>query len=128
MASPTARIRGRVVGRDGAPLSGARVVVVKAPVPMPEIAAHTDAEGRFTFNAPEPGEYELAAHGGGAPGESARTVVTVPASARRPQAREVAQDRDAPVSSADAGQAPRGGASPEVPEVHAEIAFPLAKK
>jgi hypothetical protein len=130
-ARPTAgfaaRIRGRVVGHDGAPLSGARVVVVKAPVPMPEIAAHTDAEGRFVFNVPEPGEYELAAHDDIAPHDPARVVATVPHSVRRVQAREVAEDLDATVSSTDERQAPRGAAAGAL-EVNAEIVFPSAKK
>jgi hypothetical protein len=43
-------------------VAGARVVITASPVPVPEIAAVTDAEGRFTLAAPAPGEYAFTAH------------------------------------------------------------------
>ncbi|WP_077490387.1 carboxypeptidase-like regulatory domain-containing protein [Sinomonas mesophila] len=54
-----ALLTGRVTDDGGAPLALASVAVVRAPVPMPDIAALTDADGRFTLTAPAPGEYEV---------------------------------------------------------------------
>lgn len=53
---------GRVVDSGGAPVSGARVVIVASTVPMPEIALITDARGRFSLSLP-PGQFTMRAHG-----------------------------------------------------------------
>lgn len=55
-------IRGEVRDRNGDPVAGARVVISESPVPVPEIAAVTDAAGRFTLSAPAAGSYGLTAH------------------------------------------------------------------
>jgi hypothetical protein len=54
-------LAGTVRDPDGRPVSGARVFITAAPVPMPEIAALTDAAGRFRIAAPAPGRYDLEA-------------------------------------------------------------------
>ena len=52
-------IEGTVVDAQGEPVAGARVYFVEGPVPLPDIAGVTDAEGRFTLTAPAPGNYTL---------------------------------------------------------------------
>jgi hypothetical protein len=52
-------IVGTVVGARGAPFAGARVYFVEGPVPLPDIAAVTDSNGRFTLTAPAPGTYTV---------------------------------------------------------------------
>ena len=52
-------ISGTVVDAGGRPVAQARVYAVKAPGPMPDIAALTDRQGRFTITAPLPGGYEI---------------------------------------------------------------------
>lgn len=54
-------IQGQVRSRDGRPLAEARVYYEDAPVPVPEIAALTDEEGRFHLSAPARGVYRLGA-------------------------------------------------------------------
>jgi len=56
------RCRGRVVTADGVPVSRARVTIVEATVPMPEIALITDPDGQFELALPE-GRFRLRAHG-----------------------------------------------------------------
>ena len=53
-------VAGVVRGPGGEPVPQARVFVARGPVPVPDIAALTDAEGRFTITVPAPGTYELA--------------------------------------------------------------------
>lgn len=62
---PAAPIAGTVVDARGRPVHGARVFLVRAPVPVPDIAALTDAEGRFSLGAPAPGTYAVGAAGDG---------------------------------------------------------------
>jgi hypothetical protein len=52
-------VSGVVRGPDGKPLSNARVYFTAGPVPLPEIAALTDASGAFSLTAPAPGEYVI---------------------------------------------------------------------
>jgi hypothetical protein len=52
-------IVGTVVGARGEPVAGARIYFVEGPVPLPDIAAVTDSEGRFTLTAPAPGTYTV---------------------------------------------------------------------
>jgi Carboxypeptidase regulatory-like domain len=56
------RCRGRVVNADAVPVPRARVTIVAATVPMPEIALLTDPDGRFELALPE-GRFRLRAHG-----------------------------------------------------------------
>ena len=75
MASAARLIQVTVLDAAGRPVAGARVYVVSAPVAMPDVAALSDAQGRFTLGAPKPGRYEIGAtsdmHG------SARATVDV---------------------------------------------------
>ena len=52
-------IFGVVRDRIGNPVLQARVAFATGPVPLPDIAALTDANGAFTLSAPAPGEYVL---------------------------------------------------------------------
>ena len=60
-----ARIEGRAHLADDSPVIEARVFFVTAQVPLPDIAALTDDDGRFSLHAPTPGAYELACHADG---------------------------------------------------------------
>lgn len=121
---PAAVVRGEVRGPDGRPVAGARVVITESPVPVPEIAGVTDAEGRFTLFAPAPGEYAFTAHADVA-GAPATGSVRVPAPASLeslhapPSADEV--DDDADMSSDD----PLPESAPAAPaaEVHLVLTF-----
>ena len=53
-------IRGTVLDATGKPVAGARVFIAEAPGPVPDVAALTGADGRFTLAAPRPGRYEIA--------------------------------------------------------------------
>jgi hypothetical protein len=52
-------ITGVVRDTSGAPVTGAHVLFSDGPRPLPDIAAVTDAEGRFSLGAPTAGEYTL---------------------------------------------------------------------
>jgi Carboxypeptidase regulatory-like domain len=60
MTDSRAVVSGRVLDAQGEPVSGARVFVLKAPGPVPDIALLTGDDGRFTLSLPMPGRYELA--------------------------------------------------------------------
>ena len=65
---------GRVVGRGGAPISGALVAVASGTAPTPEIAIRTNSEGRFRIALPK-GRFAIDAR---APdGAAGHTEVTV---------------------------------------------------
>ncbi|HET7463445.1 MAG TPA: carboxypeptidase-like regulatory domain-containing protein [Longimicrobium sp.] len=108
-------LRGVVRGPDGVPVQGARVAITASPVPVPEIAAETDADGRFELAAPAAGRYTLAAHAGGAAAQESVAVPPHPAAA----ARSASPDADAAMSSEapDAGLAAAATPS-ESHEVH----------
>ena len=53
-------VSGVVLGPDGEPVPLARVFVARGPVPVPDIAALTDVEGRFAMSLPAAGTYEVA--------------------------------------------------------------------
>ena len=44
-------IRGQVRTPDGEPLAEARVFYIESPVPMPDVAALSNADGRFELAA-----------------------------------------------------------------------------
>jgi Carboxypeptidase regulatory-like domain len=52
-------LAGVVRGPDGEPVPQARVFIAGGPVPVPDIAALTDAEGRFALSLPAAGAYQL---------------------------------------------------------------------
>lgn len=52
-------IAGTVLTTTGQPVAEARAYYVAGPVPLPDIAALTDAAGRFFLEAPAPGSYRL---------------------------------------------------------------------
>ena len=52
-------IRGTVIDASGTPVEWASVWLVSGPQPTPDIAALTDAAGRFTLTAPAPGVYRI---------------------------------------------------------------------
>ena len=57
----TARtISGTVLDAAGTPVAGARVYITRAPGPVPDVAALSGADGRFTLAAERPGVYEIA--------------------------------------------------------------------
>jgi hypothetical protein len=52
-------VRGRVVDEDGAPVAGASIYIVAAPVSVPDVALLTDDDGRFEIAVPSPGQYRF---------------------------------------------------------------------
>ncbi|WP_394437026.1 carboxypeptidase-like regulatory domain-containing protein [Streptomyces sp. SGAir0957] len=58
-SSSAVEITGVVRDASGAPVAGARVLFTDGPGPLPDIAALTDAGGRFSLGAPSPGTYTL---------------------------------------------------------------------
>jgi protocatechuate 3,4-dioxygenase beta subunit len=57
-------IAGVVRDGHGEPVPGVPVYVVDAPAALPDVAAVTDAEGRFALTAPVAGRYAIEAAGG----------------------------------------------------------------
>jgi hypothetical protein len=60
MAAQPIIVAGVVRGPADEQVPEARVFIARAPVPVPDIAALTDAEGRFTLSLPVRGIYEVA--------------------------------------------------------------------
>ncbi|MFT4165544.1 MAG: carboxypeptidase-like regulatory domain-containing protein [Microlunatus sp.] len=56
-------IQGVVTDPSGQPVPGAVVMLAAAPVPVPDIAALTDDEGRFSIVVPVSGAYRLLVRG-----------------------------------------------------------------
>jgi protocatechuate 3,4-dioxygenase beta subunit len=77
MAGDPSLVKGTVRDPAGNPVAGARVFFTGGPTPLPDIAALTDAEGRFALSAPAPGTYQLECHSEGF--GPAKVSVTVPA-------------------------------------------------
>jgi hypothetical protein len=72
---PAGVLTGVVTDEHGHPVAEASVSLVDAPVPVPDIAALTGPDGRFTLAAPSPGRYTVAAVG--PDGAAARAAVDV---------------------------------------------------
>ena len=78
MTAPLAVISGVVLDSAGNPLADARVYFVEGPGPLPDIAALTDAQGRFQLSAPGSGLYVVAVAADGPAGVVRQTIpVTV---------------------------------------------------
>jgi hypothetical protein len=71
-----ALVGGVVRDAAGEPMVLARVSLTAGPAPLPDIAALTDAAGRFTITVPRPGRYQISAF---TDGGSAVATVDVPA-------------------------------------------------
>jgi len=52
-------ISGTVVDAAGRPVAGARVYIARAPGPVPDVAAVTGRDGKFSLAAARPGVYEI---------------------------------------------------------------------
>ena len=52
-------ITGTVTDPSGHPVVGATVLIASSPVPVPDIAALTGADGAFSIAVPAPGAYRL---------------------------------------------------------------------
>jgi hypothetical protein len=75
-------IAGVVRDDTGAPVEGARVYFTDAPVPVPDVAAETGADGRFALGAPAAGTYTVECRADGF--TVARATVTKSADAAPP--------------------------------------------
>ena len=60
MTDAPATLSGIVLDASGRPVAHARVYIVKAPAAVPDVAALTGADGRFTLAAGRAGVYEVA--------------------------------------------------------------------
>lgn len=58
MSDPS-QLRVVIRDRDGRPVRDARVAIEAAPVPVPDVAALTDAQGELTLSVPVAGRYRL---------------------------------------------------------------------
>jgi Carboxypeptidase regulatory-like domain len=52
-------IVGRIRNDVGEPQEGVRVMITRAPVPIPDVALLTGPDGAFTLSAPVFGSYEI---------------------------------------------------------------------
>ncbi|QLE72090.1 carboxypeptidase regulatory-like domain-containing protein [Streptomyces rectiverticillatus] len=82
-SAPAGVIRGTVRDAAGAPVAGARVAFADGPVPLPDVAAVTDSEGRFALTAPAEGTYTLLCRADG--GTATARVHVTAAPAARPE-------------------------------------------
>lgn len=73
----SATVSGQVLDPHGRPVRGARVYFVRSPVSMPDIALHTDAEGRFTLGTRIAGVYCLGVTAPGYPSLEHDVIVAV---------------------------------------------------
>jgi hypothetical protein len=71
-----ALVSGTVVDANGHAVAGARVYFVRAPVPVPDIAQVTGADGAFALAAPAPGNYRLGVSAGGRPASETEVEIT----------------------------------------------------
>ncbi|MWA15375.1 carboxypeptidase-like regulatory domain-containing protein [Streptomyces sp. BA2] len=76
-SSPAVEITGVVRDTSGAPVPGAHVLFTEGPQPLPDIAAVTDTEGRFSLGAPTTGEYTLVCRADPLMGPSGTAEATV---------------------------------------------------
>jgi hypothetical protein len=69
-------ITGVVLDAAGRPVAQARVFVVKAPGPVPDVAVLTGSDGRFALAAPRAGTYEIGCSTDRSGSSSATVVVS----------------------------------------------------
>lgn len=89
-SSPAVEITGVVRDTSGTPVTGAHVLFTEGPRPLPDIAAVTDTDGRFSLVAPAPGEYTLICRADplmGPSGTAEATVRVEPSAQAAPQGR-----------------------------------------
>jgi hypothetical protein len=60
MSMNALQVSGTVLDRMGRPAGGATVMWVQGPVPLPDVALLTQADGSFVMSAPVAGAYTLA--------------------------------------------------------------------
>jgi hypothetical protein len=60
MTPASLQVAGTVLDRAGRPAGGATVMWLQGPVPLPDVALLTQADGSFVMSAPVPGAYRLA--------------------------------------------------------------------
>lgn len=76
-SSSAVEITGVVHDASGAPVTGAHILFSDGPQPLPDIAALTDTEGRFSLGAPTAGEYTLLCRADPVMGPSGTAEATV---------------------------------------------------
>jgi Carboxypeptidase regulatory-like domain len=81
MSAGTLRLAGTVLDRAGRPAAGATVMWLQGPVPLPDVALLTGADGSFIMSAPVPGPYRLACRSD-AGGQATLDVTVGPQGAR----------------------------------------------
>ncbi|WP_395928705.1 carboxypeptidase-like regulatory domain-containing protein [Arthrobacter sp. RT-1] len=59
LVTPPLIISGVVWNTPGMPVANARVYFVEGPGSLPDIAALSGSDGKFTLTAPEPGQYTI---------------------------------------------------------------------
>ena len=70
MQSRSTTIKGTVQDESGRPIAEASLYFISAPVPLPDIAALSGADGSFVLSVPELGKYRIGVRSPGyAPGE-----------------------------------------------------------
>ena len=75
MSHEALQLVGKVLDSNGLPVGGATVMWVRGPVPLPDIALLTQADGSFVMSAPVAGPYTLGCRRD--PGGQARVDVNV---------------------------------------------------
>ena len=70
-------ITGTVRDLKGRAVAGARISFVESPIPLPDIAALTAANGTFSLTAPVAGTYCIACHADGFASQSCTITVDV---------------------------------------------------
>ncbi len=81
MSTGALRVAGTVLDGAGRPVGGATVMWASGPVPLPEVALLTPADGRFVLSAPVPGRYTLSCRSGTG-GHATQDVVVGPQGAQ----------------------------------------------
>lgn len=81
-ASAPLLVHGRVLDAQGRGVAGARISWVDGPLPLPDIALLSGADGGFTLAAPLPGRYRLRADAEDSDGTALQAQATLQLPAR----------------------------------------------